>query len=75
MVVDTIDMIDLHLYELTKYEVNDYVLRRFPKNRRWKPGQIWFVLAGTLHRDESVISAQCLRTAQALVHYSQPHEW
>jgi hypothetical protein len=33
MVVDTIDNIDLHPYELTKYEVNDYVLRRFPSTK------------------------------------------
>jgi hypothetical protein len=32
-VVDTIDQIDLHPYELTKYEVNDYVLRRFPSTK------------------------------------------
>ena len=41
MVVDTINNIDLHPYELTKYEVNDYV-KTIPlhKNRRWKPGHM-----------------------------------
>ena len=33
-VVDTIDQIDLNPYNLTKYEVNDYVLRRFPSTNR-----------------------------------------
>ena len=32
-VVDTIDQIDLNPYNLTKYEVNDYVLRRFPSTK------------------------------------------
>ena len=34
-IVDTIDQIDLNPYILTKYEVNDYVLKRFPSTKIW----------------------------------------
>ena len=34
-IIDTIDEIDVNLYVLTTYQVNDYVLRRHPPIENW----------------------------------------
>ena len=52
-VVNTIDQIDLSLYILTKYEVNEYVLRWFPSN---KTGDYSLEKYGSFCRGHNVVT-------------------
>ena len=70
--MDSIAEIDLNPYVLTEYEVEDYVLRRYPrdKNRIFQPKQVWY-LAWTIPGDGGNKGAHGVRLRKVMVHHTE----